>query len=290
MNKKHILVTGSSGMIGSRLTERLLNDGFSVVGIDLAESKISHEKYKHYQTGLDDADAIRTLFEENDFTHIIHLAALAHTEGEKDLSFERYMHVNVDCAKNIFSYAADNRVPILFTSTFDVYGLIKDDTPIGTDYDCTPVSLYAKSKLAAEDKFKRICKNIPHTIMRFAPVYSETSKRDIQKRYYLKYPSVAYRIGKGIEYEVLSLDNALSAIVGWIENGSEKETLNIKDTRRINTKEIIAEEKAAGRAKFVICLPVWAAKCCYWLCRLLFGKRSNKTYLINKAVHPLRTI
>jgi len=285
----NVLVTGSNGMIGSGVVRGLLDKGYTVIGIDRSEKIIEDDRYKHCRIDLSDIKSVEDVFSKHAVTHVIHLAALAHNAGEADLSWERYYLINVECAKNIFNAATARQIPILFSSTADVYGITKG--VVDVDYDCKPISTYAKTKYIAEGELKKICAEhkTPYMIMRFAPVYTEEIKRDIQKRYYLKYPKWAYLIGKGMEYEVLYIDNAINAMVKWISDCEKSQIRNVKNPERMNTKNIIAAEKAGGRAKHIIYLPKWMVVMGYKVIKLIAGSNSKFVYLINKAINPLRT-
>ena len=183
--KGTIMVTGASGMIGSTLVKGLIENGYRVIGLDRANSRIEHPMYTHYCVDLGDPARLQEIFAVESIDRVIHLAALAHTEGEDDLSWKKYEHVNVTCAGNVFR-AAGNR-PVLFISTVDVYGFTKGCVDVNTEL--YPVSHYGKSKKYAEEACRSIC--MQYSIFRFSPVYTDKSKRDIQKRYYLKAPSLA---------------------------------------------------------------------------------------------------
>lgn len=277
-----ILVTGARGMIGSKLVDALLAKGYSVIGVDLAEPGQEREGYVYCRIDLSQGEELKRFIAQHQPDRIIHLAALAHTGGENDLSWERYYHVNVECARNVFEAAGDK--PVLFISTVDVYGF-GDGTPVTPHTLPQPVSSYGKSKRLAEEE----CMRLPHfTIFRFSPVYTDTVKRDIQKRYYLKYPSVAYRIGKGSAYEVLNVRKAAEAMVRWCAETPRNEIQILKDDAPLWTPDAIAAEKRAGRAKLVLPFPRWAVKCGYAVLLRLLGQ-GEKTYLLNKAVYPLKS-
>ncbi len=214
---------------------------------------------------------------------IIHLAALAHTKGEKDLSWERYKHVNVDCARNVFNAVEDR--PLLFISTVDVYGFYDGKKPINGNSPIKPVSLYGRSKALAEEECKRL---MQYDIYRFSPVYTDTVKRDIQKRYYLKYPKIAYLIGKGTEFEILSINKAVQSMVKWCQQQPQNDITIIKDDKNMWTPEYIKTEKEMGRASIVIRFPHWAIKGCYDILKAIFGE-TEKIYLLNKAIYPIRS-
>ena len=282
----NVLVTGAQGMIGSALCQALLQAGHSVVGIDRLAPPLSAPSdsgLRLLQADLGDAPALRQIVLETRPDRFIHLAALAHTAGESDLSWKRYFHVNVECARNLFSAASDR--PVLFISTVDVFGFFDGKSPLTPASPVRPVTSYARSKALAEDE----CRNLPRfDIFRFSPVYTPTVKRDIQKRYYLKYPTLAYRIGRGSEYEVLDIRNAVSSMVDWCSAPPSNSVRIVKDSAMMDTAALLRAEKAAGRARFVLPVPRFAALAAYTVAHLLLG-RSPKTYLLSKAIHPLRT-
>lgn len=275
-----IMVTGSAGMIGSNLVKGLLDKGYEVVGVD---RKCGNDtRCKNVVVDLGDVQALQKIVVENHVDRIIHLAALAHTAGEDDLSWEKYHYVNVVCAKNVFDVAQER--PVLFISTADVYGFVKG--VVNADTELHPVTPYGKSKAMAEAECKNTCKQ--YTIFRFQPVYTNEIKRDIQKRYYLKYPNWAYVIGKNTEYEVLSIENAVNAMVNWCDSTVDNRIFNIKDKERMNPVNCIEEERAEGRAKRVLYFPRWMVKAGFGVIKFITGK-NKYTYLLNKAVNPLRT-
>ncbi len=281
-NKKQaILITGAAGMIGSATVKGVLAAGYQVVGIDRREYGETLDNYKHYVVDLSDKSALKKIVDENGIDRIIHLAALAHSSDGKEYSWEDYHLLNVDCAKNIFETAGE--IPVLFISTVDVYGFTKGTVNAQTKLQ--PVSQYAKSKVLAESE----CKKISHyTIFRFSPVYTDTVKRDIQKRYYLKYPNIAYQIGKGTEYEILNVNGAIDAMVNWCGTEPKNDIRIIKDPQRMNTVDYIKAEKREGRAKLVLHIPKWMVNAGYTVLKAVTGE-NKYTYLLNKAVNPLRT-
>ena len=278
-----ILVTGAKGMIGSQLVKGLLDAGHVVSGVDRTGDETCGGNYYHYKVDLADKERLQKIADSNKVDRFIHLAALAHTEGEPDLSWEKYKAVNVDCAKNVFDVAGDR--PVLFISTIDVFGFYNGKVPVSGESPIKPVSNYGKSKAMAEEE----CKKLKHyTIFRFSPVYTDNIKRDIQKRYYLKYPNIAYQVGKGTAYEVLNINRAVAEMVSWCTQETHNDIRIIKDEKDLWTPEYIKAEKKEGRAKTVLRFPQWMVNCGYVVLKGILGE-NEKTYLLNKAVHPLRT-
>lgn len=282
MKNKTILVTGDKGMIGSQLVQGLLNNGYSVIGIDRTIDTNKVDNYYHYKCDLGIKEELKEIFNKHKIDRIIHLAALAHTKNENDLSWERYYHVNVECARNIFELAKE--IPVLFISTVDVIGFSNGEV-VNSNTPLNPVTYYGKSKKMAEEECKKL-KNF--TIFRFSPVYTKEIKRDIQKRYYLKYPNIAYQIGKGTYYEILSIDKAVLSMTNWCSQEPNNDIKIIKDDELMYTPDYIKSEKEEGRAKIVLYFPRWMINCGYSVIKAITGE-NKYTYLLNKAVHPLRS-
>lgn len=280
----NILVTGSAGMIGGYVVKGLIEKGHKVIGVDRRVSDFNLKGFSQIILDLSIKDGVMQLFEDKKIDRCIHLAALAHTAGVKDVSWEAFKKVNVDCAVNLFEACAKFNVPVLFISTVDAIGMVKGQ--ITPETELNPISNYGKSKAMAEGRLNEICS--AWNIYRFSPVYTEDVKRDIQKRYYLKYPNWAYLIGGGQQFEVLNVRKAVASMVDWVEKDVDNTIHIIKDEELLDSAKVIEAEKAEGRAKHVLRLPRWMVVCGYGLIRVVFG-RSNKSYLVFKALWPFRT-
>ena len=280
----NILVTGSAGMIGGYVVKGLIGKGHTVIGVDRRSSEVQLQGLKQVVIDLTSEEDVMRLFDENKIDRVIHLAALAHTEGVMDSSWEAFKKVNVYCAENVFKACARHQVPVLFISTVDVIGMVKG--VITPETELNPISNYGKSKALAESRLKEICK--VWNIYRFSPVYTPNVKRDIEKRYYLKYPNWAYKIGKGGQFEVLNVTGAVDAMVEWVDKEVDNSIRVIKDPELLDVNKVIEAEKTEGRAKHVLLIPRWMVVCGYYIIKLVFGK-SNKTYLVFKAIWPFRT-
>ncbi len=286
----NILITGAAGMIGGYVVKGLIEKGHIVIGLDRRKSEEipqqvrNEELLKQVVQDLRKKDDVMRLFDNNKIDRVIHLAALAHTKGVEDTSWEAFKKVNVDCAENLFEACAKHNVPVLFISTVDAIGMVKG--LITPDTELNPISNYGKSKAMAESRLKEIC-NV-WNIYRFSPVYTEDVKRDIQKRYYLNYPDWAYLIGGGQQFEVLNVRKAVASMVDWVDKEVDNTIHIIKDDELLDSAKVITEERAEGRAKHVFRLPRWMVVCGYYCIKLVFGK-NNKTYLVFKALWPFRT-
>lgn len=269
-----ILLTGASGMLGSRVAEALCQRGHRVIGVDLAEARCVHAGYTHVRCDLTRPDEVSRLFDAHSVDRVIHLAALAHVTNETDLGWNRYFRMNVLISHHVFENAGARGIPVFFSSTVDVYGVnpltISEATPVD------PVGGYARSKALAEKRLYALMGNTPFMVARFAPIYTEDDHHDIQKRYYLKYPKLAFRVGKGTRYHFLAIARAVEAVCAWADRTEAPRGIAIfADAAVLDSAQLIAQEKAAGRARHVIRLPefvrglgLWAAKRCPTMLRL----------------------
>lgn len=136
-----VLVTGSSGMVGSQVVSDLVAFDHTVVGYDLA-------------TGRDILDLDALLDSARKCDVIIHSAALL---GLPDQDDSEIMAVNLQGTWNVLSAAREAKFPrVVFLSSVDVLGVFKgersaDYLPLDDAHRCYPSTPYAISKYLAED-------------------------------------------------------------------------------------------------------------------------------------------
>ena len=284
--EKSILVTGSNGLVGQQVVKGLLEKGYNVVGLSIEkESKQQHERYRYISIDLTRSKEVERVFSSNKFSHVVHLAAIAHVIRGMKMSWSRYYRINTLVSRQIFECASNAQIPVFFASTVDVYGITKGNVTPETARN--PIGEYAKSKFEAEKALTKICANSPYAIVRFAPIYFDNNSVDKRKRYYLKYPKISYRIGKGISYEFLNVNGAVQTIVSWVMSPNKQTIGNVYDESPINTRDAIAQEQANGRANWVIIVPMWLLKCIRFGINAIFGKESYKAYMIAKLITPV---
>lgn len=145
-----ILVTGSAGFIGKRLTEKLLEKGCEVSGCDISPfpATVNNPKYRHYQIDFTDFTQIKSLFEHVKPKVCYHLGAIA------DLNYAREhprgtVKVNVNGTANIAHICSENNVLLNFVSSCCVFGATPDH-PSTEDAKKRPKEIYGCTKLAGE--------------------------------------------------------------------------------------------------------------------------------------------
>ncbi|PIR80236.1 MAG: NAD-dependent dehydratase [Candidatus Levybacteria bacterium CG10_big_fil_rev_8_21_14_0_10_35_13] len=154
MKLKKVLVTGGAGLLGKSIIPLLLKKHYSVVALDINESKIP--KVKFIKGNFNDKEMINKLLKDMDV--VIHLAAMLGVD-ECRLSPEKVMKVNYQDTKTLIESCISNNVKkFIFTSSSEVYGNSLS-IPYREDNLTTPVSTYGKSKVMVEEYLKEVANN-----------------------------------------------------------------------------------------------------------------------------------
>lgn len=178
-DRKKILVTGAAGFIGLHLTERLLEEGHDVVGLDnindyydinlkydrlkkLGIQKVNaeefntltqsekHSSFQFIRLHLEDRENLPQLFEKQNFDLVCNLAAQAGVRYSLE-NPEAYVDSNIVGFLNILECCRNYSVPrLVYASSSSVYGQNRK-APFSTEDQVDhPISLYAATKKSNE--------------------------------------------------------------------------------------------------------------------------------------------
>jgi UDP-glucose 4-epimerase len=143
-----ILVTGSSGFLGSRIVDRLLSAGHTVLGIDPMGS--ARADFRHITDDLSDAARLRALIDVERPTHIIHSGGVSGAMVIPDQPV-RIMAINVMGTMNLLQAALESSVrTFIYCSSISAHGDFFEEKPIDEDYPLRPNNPYGCSKGAIE--------------------------------------------------------------------------------------------------------------------------------------------
>lgn len=185
------LVTGVAGFIGSHLSRRLIQEGFSLVGIDSFTDYYSKELkvmnltpllkrdgFKFIPEDITDLDAERVL---QGIDVIFHLAAQAGVRASWGKNFSVYTKNNIQATQKLLEAAKNSSIKkFVFASSSSVYGSCPE-LPMRETSPLLPISPYGVSKLAAELLCSLYYKNheIPTISLRYFTVYGPGQRPDM---------------------------------------------------------------------------------------------------------------
>jgi len=157
----HILVTGGAGYIGSLLTGELLRAGYRVTVLDSllysGESLLgffAHPNFHFVKADVTEPGVVRSSL-PRDWSKpqaVVHLAAIVGFPACQAVGKQAAWKYNVEATKMVFEQAAGlGSERFVFASTYSNYGLSTDGKAVTEASPLTPQSLYAETKVAAEE-------------------------------------------------------------------------------------------------------------------------------------------
>ncbi len=175
--KPKVLITGGAGFIGSHITDKLLQNDFSVIVID---NLTSGDILNLPQSGdlklfkLDIADEkIDEIFSNEKPDFVIHLAAQT-SVNYSIKNIEKDAELNILSSIKIIELSKKYNVKKFITaSTAAVYG-IPQYLPIDENHPTEPISPYGLSKLTMEKYIK--LSSVPYVIFRFSNAFGPRQK------------------------------------------------------------------------------------------------------------------
>lgn len=270
-----VLVTGAAGFIGSHLTERLLGDDCTVIGVDNFDDFydpqikrrniapcLKSKNFQFIEADIRDTTAMDSAIAD-DIDVIVHLAAKAGVRPSIDQPL-LYADVNVNGTIVLLEAAAKHKVgKFIFGSSSSVYGnnekvpFSEDDT---VDF---PISPYAATKKAGE----LICHTYHHlyglnvTCLRYFTVYGPCQRPDLAIHKFAKLIEKAKPIpvyGDGtMSRDFTYIDDIIDGTIAAMKKCSGFNIYNLGESRPITVNDLIIElEKALGKKSTKQFLPL----------------------------------
>ena len=253
-----ILLTGVAGFIGSHLCEKLLSDGYSVVGIDnfdpfypraVKEGNLNIARqnpfFEFIESDLCDADLYRQLSTQS-FDMIIHLAAKA---GVRPSMIDPlgYNMSNIIGTTQLLEYARKQSISrIIFASSSSVYGVNKNLPWSVDDKTLIPISVYAFTKLSGEELCGLYQKyfNLNITVLRFFTVFGPRQRPDLAIHKFVKAIERGEKIqmyGDGNTFrDYTFIEDIVSGIMGAVHRkNTEFEIFNLGNTHTVSLMTLV---------------------------------------------------
>ena len=189
-----LLVTGSVGFIGYTLCNKLLQQGYDVIGVDnhnnyydpkIKEARLNillkYKNYKHYKTDICNANSLEEIFINHKPKKVINLAAQAGVRYSMKNPLA-YINSNILGFMNVLENCRYHKVDhLIYASTSSIYGA-NNKMPF-SEHDSAnhPLSLYAATKKSNElmaHSYSHLYQ-IPTTGLRFFTVYGPWGRPDM---------------------------------------------------------------------------------------------------------------
>jgi len=192
--ERRAVVTGAAGFIGSHLCERLLGDGWRVIGIDCftdyyaREDKRSNLAALADQPGFDlvERDLVGDGWQDSfqGVTAVFHLAAQAGVRDSFGATFGQYASNNLVATQRVFEAAeAGGAARVVWSSSSSVYGDAETHPCSEASTPTLPRSPYGVTKRACED-LARVYRShgLAITGLRYFTVYGPRQRPDMAMR------------------------------------------------------------------------------------------------------------
>jgi UDP-glucuronate 4-epimerase len=243
------LVTGASGFIGSFVCERLLEDGWRVVGLDCMSdyydvsmkearesNRLQNENYRSIHDRVDTPNLLMTLFEQERPDTVIHLAAQA---GVRHSIYNPRSYLESNIIGTFELLEAARAYPprhMLLASTSSVYGantVMPNQETIKADHQTSFYAATKKSTEAMAHSYAHLY-GLPITMFRFFTVYGPWGRPDMALFKFTKAimngdPIDVYNFGD-MHRDFTYVDDLVQAITLLInavpENNAERHYLN----------------------------------------------------------------
>ncbi len=189
-----VLVTGCAGFIGAHLCMKLLKKNIEVIGIDnlnayydasLKEARLnlfkSDPRFRFYKVDIANKTALSHVFEDNDITHVVNLAAqpgVRYSLQHPDV----YLQSNIVGFFNVLELSRHYGIlHVVFSSSSSVYGANTAQPYSEHDHTDHPIALYAATKKANEVMAHSYAAShgLPCTGLRFFTVYGPWGRPDM---------------------------------------------------------------------------------------------------------------
>lgn len=201
-----VLITGSSGQIGTNVGLAMQARGDRVMGIDKRDNTWTRELQ---MTKLDLTKVDHSsLPPARDFDVVLHFAA--HAKVFELVEHPERAMENITMLFNVLEYCRRNNLPIIFSSSREVYGDIHRHVTDEASADFVVAeSPYSASKIAGEAMIYSYaqCYDLPFLVFRFSNVYGRFDN-DIDRMERV-IPLFADRISKGMPITVYGPEKVL---------------------------------------------------------------------------------
>lgn len=257
-----VLITGSSGAIGTNLALRLCLEGIQVLGVDKRANPWT-KSFDYLVEDLTSFDLGKIISSGKKIDLVVHLAANAKVHAsvlDPSMAFE-----NMAITLNVLEYCRKNNTPIILASSREVYGNIKTAVTEETQAELLSTeSPYSASKVASEVFVYAYSRSygLPYIVFRFSNVYGRFDN-DI-KRMERVIPLFIKKIASGEKITIYGKDKVLDftyiddcvegifqAINRLVDGSVKNETINLAYGKGHSLTELVTFISSSLNKKFI---------------------------------------
>ena len=279
MPVRRVLVTGAAGFIGSWLTERLLERGVEVVGLDnfdpfydraLKERNLETARgssaFRLVEGDLRNRSDVSALFSDGGFDAVMHLAAKAGVRPSL-ADPAAYYETNLIGTSNLLEVMREaGCLRLVFASSSSVYGNSRKVPFHEDDRVDAPISPYAATKKAGEE----LC-HVYHAVhgfsvlaLRFFTAYGPRQRPEMAihaftRRLFAGEPIPVFGDGS-MERDFTYIDDVVDGVVfalDYVLGSQTFEIVNLGESEPIRLSRLVsALERATGREATIDRRPV----------------------------------
>jgi nucleoside-diphosphate-sugar epimerase len=254
-----VLVTGSSGFIGSAVVCALAKAGHSVRAASRSSPKVACPDRVEWMQLPDLENEVDWAPFLDGIDIVVHLAAIAHRTHADSGDYTRANRLAT--AKLARACGEHGIKRLIFMSSIGAQAGSAADHVVTENDEPWPITAYDRAKLAAEEEIRR--SGVPFTILRPVIIYGPGAKANIALIMRIAALPVPLPFGAfRNQRSLLSIDNLVQAIMVCLDG---PETLNqtfiVCDDEPITLAEMLATlREAAGRPPRLISVPPLAVR------------------------------
>lgn len=250
----HVLVTGVSGFVGPELVKELLQKNFHVTCTFRqnqpkdVESLLNNENFKLVQCDLLDELQVNSLFEQNTFDAVFHLAGQTFRKDNSKPYI--YFQSNFNTTLNLLECCRNYNVKkFVFSSSIATYGLspgqnMPEYLPVDENHTSIPYDFYDLSKYFAE----KLCSyyyerfGIISSILRYSRIFGPLMDKGL---FYVVTKNALQNnpitINGDVSTDFVYVDDVVKANILAFENSNKFDIFNIGSGDEITLFEIAQE-------------------------------------------------
>jgi len=249
----NIALTGSSGLIGSKLLKHLCDLGHEVLCISSSNSSHKDNIFLYEELQSKEISFKADL--------IIHSASINSNIEESEIPLEiALLNKTIDCMENL------NCKNIIFFSTIKVYGENSFDSnliDVDENFPKAPECSYGLAKERCEQALIQLSheKNFNYLVFRLPPVLINHPKSNVGKLFQLVesgFPIPSFQIGDLNQRSFLNFELLAHVVREVINEGiiSSSKILNLADSEAISTNDLLRRfGKSINKKPRIIYLP-----------------------------------